>query len=87
MDASVFCDTCGNFFAAKYKLLDHIKNAQNYNEYPCDDCNKTSLSSSLSTLKTHKESIHHTYIFGIFFIKLVNSECQAIQLDPETLKQ
>ena len=41
MDVSVFCDNCGKKFAAKYKLLDHIKNAQDDTAYPCDDCKKT----------------------------------------------
>ena len=41
MDVSVFCDNCGKKFAAKYKLLDHIKNAHDGTAFPCEDCNKT----------------------------------------------
>ena len=54
MDVSVFCDNCGEKFAAKYKLLDHIKNAHDDNAYPCDDCNKIFIGKW--KLKNHKET-------------------------------
>ena len=54
MDASVFCDNCGEKFAAKYKLLDHIKNAHDDTAYPCDDCKKTFIGKR--KLKNHRES-------------------------------
>ena len=41
MDPSVFCATGGKKIAAKYKLLDHIKNSHDEIEYPCNDCTKT----------------------------------------------
>ena len=43
MDLNVFCAICGKSFSAKYKLDDHIRNAHDDNEYPCDrdDCSKT----------------------------------------------
>ena len=58
MDPTVFCDTCGKSFAAKYKLLDHIKNSHDDIEYPCNDCTKTFIGKR--KLKNHKQT--HTKI-------------------------
>ena len=55
MDPSVFVPLVEFFFAAKYKLLDHIKNSHDENYY-CSKCDKQIMTKK--HLKTHIESIH-----------------------------
>ena len=66
MDPTVFCDTCGKKFAAKYKLLDHIKNSHDENYY-CSKCDKQIMTKK--HLKTHIESIHQ----GVYVVNVITN--------------